>query len=142
MAIESGVRWVDVDAELPRRPVATHSRAEEAEFLGELRRGVIGHDARVTTPEGEKPLLYFDWIASGRFHRAIEDELNSRVLPLMANTHTETSATGRAMTAWYERALRRIGACLGANAEDVVLPVGSGSTRSFSKLAYAKSRCA
>lgn len=134
MASEPGRRWVDVDAELPRAAVVTHSAAGEAAFLDELRRGVIGHDARIVTPEGVKPLLYFDYIASGRFHRAVEDELNQRVLPFMANTHTETSSTGRAMTEWYERALRRIGACLGAGPGDVVLPVGSGSTGAVNRL--------
>jgi selenocysteine lyase/cysteine desulfurase len=95
---------------------------------------VIGHDARLATPEGEKPLLYFDWIASGRFHRAVEDELNARVLPFMANTHTETSATGRRMTRYYEQAFRRIGHYLNAGPDDVVLPVGSGSTGAVNRL--------
>jgi selenocysteine lyase/cysteine desulfurase len=126
----------DLDDDRPRCPVATSGEAHEQAFLEHLRRGVVGHDARLRTPEGEKPLLYFDYIASGRFHRAVEDELNAKVLPFMANTHTETSATGRLMTHHYERAFRRIGTYLNAGADDVILPVGSGSTGAVNRLIH------
>ena len=125
---------VDLEDERPRQAVVTSGPAEEAAFLEHVRRGVIGIDARLHTPEGEKPLLYFDYIASGRFHGAVEDELNARVLPYMANTHTETSATGRLMTHYYERAFRRIGEYIGAGPDDVILPVGSGSTGAVNRL--------
>jgi selenocysteine lyase/cysteine desulfurase len=128
---------VDLEAAAPRVPVVTADAAEERAFLDHLRAGVIGADARVRTPEGEKPLLYFDYIASGRFHRAVEDELNTRVLPYMANTHTETSTTGRLMTRYYERAFERIAAYVNADAGDVVLPVGSGSTGAVNRLIHA-----
>ena len=82
---------VDLEDDAPRRAVVTRDDAEERAFLEHLRRGVVGADATFRTPEGEKPLLYFDYIASGRFHRAVEDELAARVLPFMANTHTESS---------------------------------------------------
>lgn len=120
------------DALLAPHPAA--DAAAEAAFLTRLRTGVIGHDARLATPEGDRPLLYFDYTASGRFHRAVEDALNTGVLPYMANTHTETSATGRLMTHLYERALRRIGGYLNADADDVVLPVGAGSTAAVNRL--------
>lgn len=125
---------VDLEDDAPRTPLLTADEEEERAFLGELRRGVIGHDARLKTPEGTKPLLYFDYIASGRFHRAVEDQLNARVLPYMANTHTETSATGRRMTRYYERAFRRIAGYVNASPDDVVLPVGSGSTGAVNRL--------
>jgi selenocysteine lyase/cysteine desulfurase len=125
---------VDLDGDALLRPVATADAESERAFLEHLRTGVIGADARLRTPEGEKPLLYFDYIASGRFHREVEDALNARVLPYMANTHTETSATGRMMTLWYERALRRIAGYVNADDGDVVLPVGSGSTGAVNRL--------
>ncbi len=125
---------VDLDDERVRCPVPTSGEAHEQAFLEHLRRGVVGHDARLRTPEGDKPLLYFDYIASGRFHRAVEDELNGKVLPYMANTHTETSATGRLMTHYYERAFRRIGEYLDAGPDDVILPVGAGSTGAVNRL--------
>lgn len=128
---------VDLESETPRTPVATASDAGERAFLAHLRDGVIGVDAHLRTPEGDKPLLYFDYIATGRFHRAVEDELNLRVLPFMANTHTETSTTGRLMTRYYERAFERIAAYVNADADDVVLPVGSGSTGAVNRLIHA-----
>jgi len=127
---------VDVSAETPRGPVITAGPAEERAFLDALRAGVIGADAVLDGPDGPRPLRYFDWIASGRFHRAVEDELNTRVLPFMANTHTETSATGRAMTRWYEAAFRRIAGYVNAGPDDVVLPVGSGSTGAVNRLIH------
>ena len=125
---------VDLDHDALLQPASTANEAQEREFLAHLRAGVIGADARLQTPEGERPLRYFDYIASGRFHREVEDALNGRVLPFMANTHTETSSTGRMMTHWYERALARTGAYLGAGPDDVVLPVGSGSTGAVNRL--------
>jgi len=125
---------VDLEDDLPRTAVPTAGDEQERSFLEYLCQGVIGHDARLRTPEGEKPLLYFDYIASGRFHRAVEDELNAHVLPLMSNTHTETSWTGRYMTRLYERSFRRIATYVNAASDDVVLPVGSGSTGVVNRL--------
>ncbi|HVP15095.1 MAG TPA: aminotransferase class V-fold PLP-dependent enzyme, partial [Terriglobales bacterium] len=125
---------VDLEDPSPRRPVATRDPDEERAFLDHVRCGVVGADATLRTPEGDKPLLYFDYIATGRFHRAIEDELAARVLPFMANTHTESSFTGRLMTRYYEGAFRRIGSYLHANADDVLIPVGSGSTGAVNRL--------
>jgi selenocysteine lyase/cysteine desulfurase len=125
---------VDLEADEPRRAVVTRDAAEERAFLDHVRRGVIGVGTTIRTPEGEKPLLYFDYIASGRFHRAIEDELATRVLPFMANTHTESSHTGRLMTRYYGEAFRRIARYLNAGPEDVLIPVGSGSTGAVNRL--------
>ena len=85
-------------------------------------------------PYGKKPLRYFDFIASGRFHREVEDELAERILPFMANTHTESSHTGRLMTECYENAFKRIAAYIGASKDDVLIPVGSGSTGAINRL--------
>lgn len=125
---------VSLDGDALLEPVRTSDPSEEQAFLDHVRSGVIGADARLQTPEGDRPLLYFDYIASGRFHRSVEDALNTRVLPFMANTHTETSSTGRLMTHLYERAFRRIGGYLGAGSDDIVLPVGSGSTGAVNRL--------
>jgi selenocysteine lyase/cysteine desulfurase len=125
---------VDLHGDALLEPFAASDVVDEDAFLERLRDGVIGHDALLETPEGGKPLRYFDYTASGRFHRAVEDALNAGVLPYMANTHTETSATGRLMTRLYERALRRIGGYLNAGPDDIVLPVGSGSTGAVNRL--------
>lgn len=134
MATTTHAPLVSLAGDALHEPVATVDAASEAAFLARLREGVIGHGARLQTPEGAKPLVYFDYTASGRFHREVEDALNEGVLPYMANTHTETSATGRLMTHLYERSLRRIGGYLNAGPDDVVLPVGSGSTAAVNRL--------
>lgn len=130
-------RLVDLDSESLVRAFVASDAAEERAFVEALQQGVIGCDARLPTPDGDKPLLYFDYVASGRFHRSVEDALNTRVLPFMANTHTETSTTGRMMTHWYERAFRRIGGYVNASADDVVLAIGSGSTGAVNRLIQA-----
>jgi selenocysteine lyase/cysteine desulfurase len=132
----TGRPLVSLDDERLMTPVVTPDEAAERAFLDSLARGVIGHDAVIPTPEGPRPLRYFDTTASGRFHRAVEHVLNERVLPVMANTHTETSWTGRTMTRWYERSFRRIAGYVGADENDVVLPVGSGSTGAVNRLIH------
>ncbi len=129
-------RLVDVAASEPRGPVVTADASAEAALLDRIRGGVVGSDATIETPFGTRPLRYFDFIASGRFHRDVEDELAERVLPYMANTHTESNATGRLMTAYYERAFERIAGYVGAGADDVLIPVGSGSTGAINRLIY------
>jgi selenocysteine lyase/cysteine desulfurase len=127
-------RLVDATSASPREPFPGGSSAEEAAFMGRLRSRVVGADASIPGPFGRKPLRYFDYIASGRFHRDVEDELAERVLPFMANTHTESSYCGRHMTECYEKAFSRIGAYIGASMEDVLIPVGSGSTGAINRL--------
>ncbi len=130
-------KLVDLDSDALISPFVAADAAEERAFVEALQKGVIGSDARLSTPEGDKPLLYFDYVASGRFHRSVEDALNSRVLPYMANTHTETSSTGRMMTHWYERAFKRIAGYVNASSDDVVLAIGSGSTGAVNRLIQA-----
>jgi selenocysteine lyase/cysteine desulfurase len=127
-------RLVDADAERPRGPVVARNPKEDERFLERLRERVVGWGRTIPTPYGDRPLRYFDFIASGRFHLDVEEELNERVLPFMANTHTESNQTGRLMTSYYEKAFRRIGAYVNASPEDVVLPVGSGSTGAINRL--------
>ena len=129
-------RLVDVNASKPRFPEPAGSIAEEEAFLSRLRRGVIGAGATILTPSGEQPVRYFDFIASGRFHRDVEDELNERVLPFMANTHTESNATGLLMTEFYEQAFARIASYIGATKDDVLIPAGSGSTGAINRLIH------
>lgn len=136
MTTPGTARLVDVSAKGPRGAIPIRTDVEEEAFFTWLREGVVGGRARIEGPFGERPLRYFDFIASGRFHREVEDELNERVLPFMANTHTETNATGQTMTRFYEGALRRIGSYLNAGPDDVLIPVGSGSTGAINRLIH------
>ena len=107
---------------------------EEKTFRKLLHDRTIGSNAVIETPFGKKRIAYFDYIASGRPFRDIEDELNEKVLPYMANTHTESTYTGRLMTRYYHQAAKRIGAYVNASVKDVVIFTGSGCTGSINKM--------
>jgi len=128
------VRLVSAASSIPRQPVISANSVEEENFLASIRAGVIGSGFTINTPFGEKPLRYFDFIASGRFHRVVEDELVEVVLPYMANTHTETNYTGRLMTHFYENSFKRIAGYINASPDDVLIPVGAGSTAVINRL--------
>lgn len=104
----------------------------EAHFA-EFRAGIVGQDATVETPYGHKPLVYADWIASGRLYRPIEDRMLADFGPMVANTHTESNLTGTTMTQAYHHAHRIIKAHVNAGPEDVILTVGTGMTGAICK---------
>ncbi|MET1254739.1 aminotransferase class V-fold PLP-dependent enzyme [Aliikangiella maris] len=81
-----------------------------------------GHDA-----------IYADWTASGRLYAPIEDFMTHQVGPLVANTHTEASYTGCAMTNLYHQAQKKIKAHVNANANDVLISAGAGMTAVINK---------
>ena len=99
-----------------------------------FRRGIVGIDAEIDTPYGKKPLVYTDWIASGRLYGPIEKLMLERVGPLVGNTHSESSATGRAMTAAYHEAHAILKRHVNASPEDVIITAGSGMTEVINKL--------
>jgi selenocysteine lyase/cysteine desulfurase len=127
-------RLVDAAADVPRAAVVTHGPEDERAFLEYVRERVVGRNVSIETPFGKKPVRYFDFIASGRFHLDVEEELAERVLPFMANTHTSSSATGHLMTEYYEKAFRRIAGYIHASADDVLIPVGNGSTGAINRM--------
>ncbi|MBI5058254.1 aminotransferase class V-fold PLP-dependent enzyme [candidate division KSB1 bacterium] len=127
-------RTVNVSSRTPRAAVQTSSSRREALFMQYIRERVIGSNVEIPTPFGPRPLRYFDFIASGRCHLDVEDELNERVLPYMANTHTESTYGGRLMTEYYHNAFSRIAGYLHASADDVLIPVGSGSTGAINRM--------
>jgi selenocysteine lyase/cysteine desulfurase len=102
-----------------------------------LRQGVIGRDAVIRTPLGVLPKRYFDYTASGLPFAAVEDLVRDRVLPWMANTHTDASATGGYMTALYEAAHQKVKEHVRAREDDVAVFCGSGATGAINKLVRA-----
>ncbi|MEX0622940.1 aminotransferase class V-fold PLP-dependent enzyme [Saccharospirillum sp.] len=78
--------------------------------------------------------LYADWTASGRLYRPIEERLVDVAGPMMANTHTEDSLTGRYMTEALDQAHQIMRHHVNAAAEDVVLFTGTGMTGALAKL--------
>src|SRR5512141_1782488 len=100
-----------------------------------IRAAVIGDDEAVMGPYGLRRVTYADYTASGRSLAPIEDYIREAVLPLYANTHSESSGTGIQTTRFREEARRLIlDACGGDPTEHAVLFAGSGSTGAIDKL--------
>ncbi len=99
-----------------------------------IRAGIIGDDRAVEGPYGVRRVTYADYTASGRSLRFIEDFIRDEVMPLYANTHTETSATGLQTTRFREDARRAILEAVGGGDGDVVIFCGSGATGAINKL--------
>ncbi|MBR9860800.1 aminotransferase class V-fold PLP-dependent enzyme [bacterium] len=98
-------------------------------YFSSFRKDIIGIDAKIDTPFAQQiPMVYADWTASGRSFGPIEDRIRNEFLPLIANTHTETTTTGMAMTHAYKYAHSVIKKHVHANAEDVLITCGSGMT--------------
>lgn len=102
-----------------------------------VRQQVVGRDATVRTPFGTLPKRYFDYTASGLPFLPIEQTVLTRVLPWMANTHTDASAVGGYMTRLYDEAHATIARHVNASADDVVVLCGSGATGAINKLVRA-----
>jgi selenocysteine lyase/cysteine desulfurase len=104
------------------------------QYFAPFRRNIVGIDAGIETPYGHKKIIYADWIASGRLFSPIEKKLTDDIGPLVGNTHSESSATGVAMTAAYHQAQKIIKKHVHANENDVLLFTGAGMTSAIAKL--------
>lgn len=54
-----------------------------ADIHDRIRSGLIGEDVKIDGPYGERPLIYADYVASGRSLAQIEDLIRDQVLPTM-----------------------------------------------------------
>ncbi|WP_226661089.1 aminotransferase class V-fold PLP-dependent enzyme [Microbulbifer aggregans] len=104
------------------------------QLLARIRESVIGERMPLRTPFGTRPLVYADYTASGRGLTFIEDAIRNQVLPWYANTHTETSATGRQTTAFREQARAAIRTSVNASDEHAVIFCGAGATAAINRL--------
>lgn len=101
---------------------------------GTLGRSVIGDGVMIPGLDGEVPLVYADYVASGRALRQVEDFVAGQVLPFYANSHTEASYCGMQMTRLRREARSEIARITGATAEDAVIFTGSGATAGLNRL--------
>jgi len=104
------------------------------QLIETIRTSVIGRDEVVDGPFGRRKVTYADYTASGRSLTFIEDYIREAVMPLYANTHTESSGTGLQTTRFREEARTIVRRCVGATDEHAVLFCGSGMTGAIDRL--------
>ena len=98
------------------------------QYFSQFREHIIGINQTFKSPYGEQKLIYADWTASGRLYRPIEEKMCNEFGPFVANTHTETSTSGAAMTLAYHEARKIIKSHVNATDNDVLITTGSGMT--------------
>ncbi|CAM2918852.1 Selenocysteine lyase/Cysteine desulfurase [Flavobacterium succinicans] len=108
----------------------TNSTKETAleQYFQQFRKNIIGIEQEFESPFGRKKIIYTDWTASGRLYRPIEEKLMNAFGPFVANTHTETTVSGTAMTKAYHHARNIIKQHVNANQNDVLITDGTGMT--------------
>ncbi len=105
-------------------------------YFSTFRNNIIGINKMIYLPDiqEKKPLLYADWIASGRLYAPIEDHMREAAGPYVANTHTETTLMGATMTRAYHSARGKIKTHVNANDDDYLFFAGNGMTSAVNKL--------
>lgn len=103
-------------------------------YFDRFRKNIIGIDASIETPYGNKKLIYADWIASGRLYKPIEKRISDEIGPMVGNTHSESSATGEAMTGAYHLAQKIVKHHVNADDNDILIFTGTGMTSAIAKL--------
>lgn len=104
--------------------------------LAQLHNGIIGRDAVIQGPFGPRRMIYADYIASGRALRPLEAWIIENVLPWYANSHTEASHCGGAMTRMRRAARAAIAECVGAGPDHAVVFTGAGATAGINRLVH------
>ncbi|WP_281631584.1 aminotransferase class V-fold PLP-dependent enzyme [Flavobacterium luteolum] len=103
-------------------------------YFGSFRPHIVGTGHRFKSYYGEQKLVYADWIASGRLYGPIEDIMRYKIGPMIANTHSFSSETGKASTYAYQHARMLIKKHVNAAEDDVLVTTGAGMTAALSKL--------
>jgi selenocysteine lyase/cysteine desulfurase len=104
------------------------------DIIETIRESVIGTRNAVPGPFGYRRVTYADYTASGRSLGFIEDYMRNVVMPLYANTHTESSGTCLQTSKFREDAREIIRTCVNATDEHAVLFVGSGCTGAIDRM--------
>ncbi len=97
-------------------------------YFQAFRKNIVGIDEVFEGPLGSRKIVYTDWTASGRLYGPIERQLSETIGPYVANTHTETTVSGTAMTQAYHLAKEIIKKHVNASSDDVLICDGSGMT--------------
>ena len=97
-------------------------------YFQKYRNNIVGVNETFPSPFGDKKMIYADWTASGRLYRPIEEKMLNQFGPFVANTHTETTFSGSAMTMAYHEARNIIKKHVNANENDALITEGTGMT--------------
>ncbi|MCI2400600.1 aminotransferase class V-fold PLP-dependent enzyme [Aliiroseovarius subalbicans] len=104
--------------------------------LDDLAAGLIGEGVMIPGPQGDVPLVYADYVASGRALRQVEGFIATEVLPYYANSHTEASYCGALITQMRAEARAEIARLVGATEAHEVIFAGSGATAGLNRLVH------
>ncbi len=113
--------------------IATEASTQLEQYFQQFRNNIIGINQEFESPFGTQKIIYTDWTASGRLYRPIEEKLMNEFGPFVANTHTETTVSGTAMTMAYHEARHIIKHHVNANDDDVLINDGTGMTGVINK---------
>jgi selenocysteine lyase/cysteine desulfurase len=114
--------------------VQTEQTTVLEQYFKTFRDQIVGINQTFDSPFGLQKIIYTDWTASGRLYRPIEDKLLHNFGPFVANTHTETTVSGTAMTMAYLQARKIIKKHVNASDNDVLITDGTGMTGVVNKL--------
>jgi selenocysteine lyase/cysteine desulfurase len=112
---------------------STETATSLEQYFQQFRKNIIGIDQEFTSPFGKKKIIYTDWTASGRLYRPIEEKIMNEFGPFVANTHTETTVSGTAMTMAYHEARHIIKHHVNASENDILITAGTGMTGVINK---------
>jgi selenocysteine lyase/cysteine desulfurase len=112
---------------------STETTISLEQYFQQFRKNIIGIDQEFESPFGKKKIIYTDWTASGRLYRPIEEKMMNDFGPFVANTHTETTVSGTAMTMAYHESKHIIKEHVNAGDDDVLITTGTGMTGVINK---------
>jgi len=101
-----------------------------------LRAGLIGEGRMIPGPDGPRPLIYADYVASGRALRQVEETVLEDILPFYANSHTEGSYCGAFITRLRREGRALIARHCGADAGYATIFAGAGATAGLNRLVH------
>ncbi|VAV85918.1 Cysteine desulfurase [hydrothermal vent metagenome] len=111
----------------------TKYTSELEQYFNQFRNNIVGINLEFESPYGVQKIVYTDWTASGRLYRPIEEKILNDFGPYVANTHTETTESGTAMTMAYHKAKDIIKSHVNSNEDDILIVSGSGMTSVVNK---------
>jgi selenocysteine lyase/cysteine desulfurase len=98
-----------------------------------LRSQIIGVDTILSTPFGDRRMVYADYTASGRGLHFVEDYLK-QIQVLYANSHTEDDTSGRTTTQLLHQAEQIIKQAVNAGEDGRIIACGTGATGAIDRM--------